>query len=439
MGDDYRIQRAEGDRKPTTAKVNSGNNVLESRVFKEGAIYLFIRADYKKPTWMCRVKIPNRTGYLYRSTRTTNEHEAFSFAENLYLDELVKSRGQPLNAGRRIGKAIDEYVERFETQRSILSIHYKLLLMERCRPFLEKKTFDQLDTRLISELYDELSKQSTKGSLAENSIKRIESDLRHFLNWCIEAGFIDELPKFPRIKTQPSRRPHFDSKAWRTLVRHLREFIKVTNQKTLRDRSMLRDYVLVLGNTGIRVGEAHRLKWRDVREELGDEEGLSFVVLTVRGKTGIREVVARNTDVKKYLRRVFQLRVKELSEINGEPTEPDLDSYIFSHLDGSPIKSFKRSFNSLIRSAGVEYDTYGEKRTVYSLRHTYATFRLLEGTNHYALAQNMGTSVSMLEKHYGHTTNVSAAEELTKSRTRSHGSKSSSITNSKSKFGWLSQ
>ncbi|WP_379553550.1 tyrosine-type recombinase/integrase [Qipengyuania sp. DGS5-3] len=438
MAEESSDQRFGSGESESKAKVNSEKNVLESRTFKDGAIYLFIREDYKKKTWMCRIKVPNRKGYVYRSTRTTDEHEAYKFADDLYHDELVKSLSGPKQQGERIGKAIDEYVQRFESKRSMLSIHYKLLLIERCRSFLEKKTFDQLDTRLISQLYEELSKNSTKGSLSENSIRRIQSDLRHFLNWCVEAGFLDELPKLPKIKTQPSRRPHFDSNTWRRLVRHFREFVKVTNRKTLRDRSMLRDYVLILGNTGIRVGEAHGLKWRDVREELGDEQGKSIIVLTVRGKTGIREVVARNTDVKKYLKRIFDLRVAELSNLKGENTEPALDNYIFCHPDGSPIKSFKKSFNSLIKSAGVERDTFGDKRTVYSLRHTYATFRLQEGTNHYALAQNMGTSVSMLEKHYGHTTNVSAASELTKSRERTHSGKQSPKNAKRSEFGWLS-
>ena len=37
---------------------------LESRSFRDGAIYLFKRADYKKPTWFCRVKVPNANGYI---------------------------------------------------------------------------------------------------------------------------------------------------------------------------------------------------------------------------------------------------------------------------------------------------------------------------------------------------------------------------------------
>jgi len=38
--------------------------------------------------------------------------------------------------------------------------------------------------------------------------------------------------------------------------------------------------------------------------------------------------------------------------------------------------------------------------------------------NPYALAQNMGTSVAMLEQYYGHTTNVDMVERLTKPKTK---------------------
>jgi hypothetical protein len=48
--------------------------------------------------------------------------------------------------------------------------------------------------------------------------------------------------------------------------------------------------------------------------------------------------------------------------------------------------------------------------------HTYATFRLHEGANQYALARYMGTPVQMLETFYGHTTNRAMATELTKNK-----------------------
>jgi hypothetical protein len=45
-------------------RVRKAKTELESRSFKDGAIYLFRRADYKKPTWFCRVKVPNAKGYV---------------------------------------------------------------------------------------------------------------------------------------------------------------------------------------------------------------------------------------------------------------------------------------------------------------------------------------------------------------------------------------
>jgi integrase len=112
----------------------------------------------------------------------------------------------------------------------------------------------------------------------------------------------------------------------------------------------------------------------------------------VRGKTGTREVVARTGEVRKYFQRALELRMDDLdnpnSDIFGKGSVP-LDGYVFCNEHGKPIHSFKKSFNSLIDKAGVTLDTYGERRTIYSLRHTYATFRLENGTNVYWLKQNM--------------------------------------------------
>ena len=46
-------------------------------------------------------------------------------------------------------------------------------------------------------------------------------------------------------------------------------------------------------------------------------------------------------------------------------------------------------------------DKNGNNRTLYSLRHTYATMRINE-VPIYQLAVNMGTSVEMIEDYYSH-------------------------------------
>ena len=57
-------------------------------------------------------------------------------------------------------------------------------------------------------------------------------------------------------------------------------------------------------------------------------------------------------------------------------------------------------------------DRHGAVRTLYSMRHTYATFQILNGVDYHTLAKNMGTSISMLQKHYDHLTPTLAADQL---------------------------
>ena len=402
--------------------------VLESKTFRDGAIYLYKRADYRKPTWLCRIKVPNGKGYVNRSTGTGDEHQAFKFADDLHNQLLVRSLTGVAPIGKRMGPAIDAYIKRLEGNSERLSVHYKILLMKRVKSTLDRKTFDEVSTALLSNVIDDQISQTRKGNLSPNTVKRIQSDIKHFLQWCIEQGYMTALPRFAKVNGIASRRPHFNAKDWAKLTRHLREFIKVENRAVLRDRMMLRDYVLILANTGIRVGEARKLKWGDVTE-IGGGNGLpANIVLAVDGKTGKREVVARSTDVKTYFKRIRDLRIAEQTEEGKPKPTIDLGGLIFCHKDGAEIASFKKSFSALIKAAKVEQDNHGDVRTLYSLRHTYATFCLQHGVHQFTLARNMGTSVAMLEQYYGHTSNIASAAELTKRVKRTASGTASSLS-----------
>jgi integrase len=180
--------------------------------------------------------------------------------------------------------------------------------------------------------------------------------------------------------------------------------------------------MIILSETGIRVGEARNLRWRDLRPiDSGNGKDLRRIGLTVKGKTGIREVVASGPWLQEGLYQTLRSRLKDLhdekSDIFGLKDVP-ADGFIFCGRNGVSIGSFKKSFAAFINHVGLTFDTFGRRRTIYSLRHTYATNRIEAGVNHYAIAQNMGTSVGMIERHYGHTTNVNMADELTKPKAK---------------------
>jgi len=66
---------------------------------------------------------------------------------------------------------------------------------------------------------------------------------------------------------------------------------------------------------------------------------------------------------------------------------------------------------------GLLYDRDGDKRSLYSLRHTYATLRLEKGdVSVYDLAMNMGCKVAQIENHYSHVLTQQRRHKITKTK-----------------------
>ncbi len=57
-------------------------------------------------------------------------------------------------------------------------------------------------------------------------------------------------------------------------------------------------------------------------------------------------------------------------------------------------------FNNILEEEALKFDREGQRRTAYSLRHTYICLRLMEGADIYQIAKNCRTSVEMIEKYY---------------------------------------
>ena len=334
----------------------------------------------------------------------------------MYEQFLIKIKlGQAIT-----GKDFKRLFSEFETQYP-LEAKSQLRASSACEflrtyalPYFTKNKITDLSESEVLKFFDWRRKNPIKKAPSNSTIASEMSKFKLFSDWCYRRGHLNKQLTFSRPTISDNRRPHFSEKEWAKLTRFFREWVKQSTHKSgpiYRDRVMLTNYVLILANTGIRVGEARNLRWSDIDTFAGDDEK-DNIVLSVNGKTGSREVVARTISVKNYLQRIWELRCSELD------SKPLMNEFIFAHKDGTAIHSFKKGFNALITEAGIEFDDHGQRRVIYSLRHTYATFRLHEGVNHYTLARNMGTSVKMLEAFYGHTSNRAMASELTKTRAK---------------------
>ena len=396
----------------------TASRVINQQSFHDGKLVLYQLENRPKQLWLCRIKVPNGRGYIYRGTGTSDLFEARKFAEDLFDEIKIKTRlGQSIT-GPTLARMVEEYEgaarargEPTKREQAIL-----VFLKTYAVPYFAKNKITEISAKEIARFFDWRRAHSKRRAPAETTVLHETSMFSTFLRWCHRRGHLDREIRIERPKPGGERRPHFDITDWRRLTRFLREWVKQGQHKSgpiYRDRLMLTNYVLILANTGIRVGEARGLRWRDVESEPSGEGDVVNIIVHVKGKTGAREVVARTPEIQTYFRRIWELRCEELG---GE--QPAKDDYVFCHRDGKPIQTFKKGFATLVAEAGVEFDREGQRRTIYSLRHTYATFRLQEGVNHYVLARNMGTSVKMLEQFYGHTSTRAMADELTKSRAK---------------------
>jgi integrase len=63
-------------------------------------------------------------------------------------------------------------------------------------------------------------------------------------------------------------------------------------------------------------------------------------------------------------------------------------------------RSHRELLKTVLEEEKLKFDREGNRRTAYSLRHTYICLRLMEGADIYQIAKNCRTSVEMIEKYY---------------------------------------
>ncbi|MBI1216742.1 MAG: tyrosine-type recombinase/integrase [Alphaproteobacteria bacterium] len=206
-----------------------------------------------------------------------------------------------------------------------------------------------------------------------------------------------------KLPLSKARREEFTPQEYRKLHTYARKWITESRGKNNEwYRTVAYNFVLIMCNTGMRPSEAKNLRWRDVDIQT-DKQGRQFVRLAVRGKGKHRNLVAAS-NVATYFE-----RIKEISKATTA------DDFVFTTDQGKAARTLYHSLiEGLLIESGLQKSSSGSQRSTYCFRHTYATFRLTEGVDVYFLAKQMGTSVKMIEDHYGHVNPVKNAERILK-------------------------
>jgi integrase len=365
----------------------------------DGRIVMYQRSDHSvRPKWNVRLKIPNSNGYVVKSTRTSDFEEGKRFSENLYYElEGRIRRGEQLKSPsfKRVISDWKKELPLVWRDKSPQYINGTISICENhLEPYFDNFKIDEITEDSIVEYFNHKIKTTTPPP-SNVTLRHQGTVLGNILKFTKRKGFIPNVPNIPLPKLKINPRSDFNVKEWRKLYTFMRSWVgDVKHHRIKRDRFYTQQTILILGNTGVRVGELRKVRWVDI-EEVKDIDGETRLSFTVDGKTGPRNVIS-NIGTERYFENLWNWRKEELGK-EPELTEPIL----INDRTGKPIGSFKGSWETLMKQTNLLIDKDGNRRVPYSLRHTYVTMRLREGVNIYQLSNNIGSSVEMIESFYG--------------------------------------
>ena len=386
----------------------------------DGALHVYRRENSRY--WQCSTYLGSLNHR--QTTKEVNLSAAKDFARDWYMERCVEDRqrrrgGAPLldnpvqllvagpgasTDGRRrrtptgptFGDAANAFTSEFEVitlgERNAeyvkqKSDHVRVHLL----PFFGKFALGDINAGTVQEyrVHRQTSRLDPKtGKPKKPARATLHGEvvtLRQVLKTANRKGWIDALPDMSapyKTSGKVEHRAWFSPDEYKILYEATRERAKNPPKERWRDVcETFHDYVLFMGNTGLRPDESARLQMRDVKIVQDESTGERILEIEVRGKRGVGFCKSMPGAILPFE------RVRKRKQL--KPTD-----VIFG-------KTPRELMNTVLDELNLKFDRDDHIRTCYSLRHTYICLRLLEGADIYQVAKNCRTSVEMIEKFYG--------------------------------------
>ena len=399
--------------------------------------------------WQCRFQCDDK--WQRATTKETDLEKAKAAAHKLLVAaEIRKEQNLPV-VTRRFRDVANLAIERMEQELAsgkgkVSFKDYIRVINEYLIPILGRRYITSIDITALDELAAErivkMNKQPTRSTLLTHNaaLSRVfdEAQMRGFLT---DAN----RPKLESEGKESQRRPAFTLDEVKAMIGSFDAWIERSRTDISREsRIIMRDYVLMLLDTGARPGiELLDLTWNKITEhkvapvikelskkpdEFGDVptdlDLRRSVTMTVSGKTGARDIVGMGRTVE-VLRSIAARQYPDVVQPVLTPlkdiAKSNNNNFVFRRMDGtSPVTSFQKMFENFLSDHSLLIDSRtNQHRVFYSLRHTYATFALThDQVPIHTLAKQMGTSVLMIERHYSHLKVIQAINQLRGAETR---------------------
>ena len=360
---------------------------------RDGEVVLYRRS--RSLLYQCRYKLADGTWYR-QSTRKASIEHAVAVACDLYDEARYRQRlglaHQTHTFAQIAAVALVELRVKIDasTGRTAYS-DYVGCIEKYFLPYFKDKRLEELTHTDIVEFEMWRDRQMRRKPKA-STLMNFASAWNKLLAVAVERGYISERVPVPKLTTKGEKgktRPAFSEEEINTLL----TFMETWQHKGLRHGT-----------------EAMGICWRHL--EWHTDKGTRYLRVWVDGKTGGRWLIARHEAVAVLKR--LHLRQADIQHWEFEDLfQQRLGQKLFRIHNGYQPVSLNGTFRRLLRDAGLLVDGAGKTRTLYSLRHTYATQALLANrTDIHTLARQMGNSAAMIERHYSKLMATMTADRL---------------------------
>lgn len=383
--------------------------------------------------WHCSASLNGKQ--LRVTTKQESLEQAKDFAEDWYLELRGKLKRGELTSGKTFREAAERFLCEYgvitQGRRSPGTVAmYREKLDLHLLPFFGKRWLSEITPGLVQEYRihrHEIDKGRGDKIPARSTMHKDMVTLRQVLKGAVRNGWLDHLPDLSepyRTSEKISHRAWFSPEEYKKLYEATRRRAQKPKKKNYRWISeQTHDYVLFMVNTGLRPDEAKRLEFRDVRiveDGVVKDDGTQDKILeiAVRGKrgTGYCKSTANAVLYFERLRDRKRPAPAEVAEDENAAAKPAQAGKRRAGAKPAPAtppemvlpqptdrlfpKSMHMVFSKVLKEEKLQFDREGNRRSPYSLRHTYICLRLMEGADIYQIAKNCRTSVEMIEKYY---------------------------------------
>lgn len=395
--------------------------------------------------WQCRYKVDGQ--WQRATTKERDEAKARLKARELMIEAEIRKRSNLPVINRKFRQIAKLAIDRMKNEQAagqgkVSFSDYERVIEDYLIPFFGNHNIGNVDHALVAE-FDQWRITKMGRAPSQSTLMTQNAALTRVFDEAVVRGLMttSNRPKLTAKGKASKRRPAFSLVEVRALQGNFESWVARGRTEQSRElRALMRDYVEVLLDTGARPGvELLDLKWRQVQYEQRptitptdtlDEDGEAIdlvnqnrsCLMWVDGKTGGREIAGMLSTVKAFERIIKRNYGKEnpISDPFKGIAVPTNNDYVFTTKDKIRPTSFQKMFEQYLEEHNLLVDPVtGQKRVFYSLRHTYATMGLEHDLVPLAtLTVQMGTSVTMIERHYSHLKIRNAIEQLRRYETR---------------------